>query len=400
MIWLNVLSRIGIALTFCLGFLTGAIAGVIRHDVSDSEYLSLASESAYDAVGSVRWSEGGLSFIGSGTYLGDGWVLTAGHVADGTDFLGGGLSNWRFTVDGSTHYGDEFYVHPEWTSSQGDLALGVDLALVRLSSDPLSIDPALLYEFEDEEDQVATLVGFGSTGVGTDGYLENSAGTKRAGQNVVDATGGDFRVRQYADSLIFTDFDSPDGDANRWGDNQPLSLEYMTAPGDSGGGLFLEEDGQQYLAGVTSFGLSFDGEVDADYGDIGGYVRVSAYLDWIDEVTGILSSHDAISLEGDFNGDGIVDVADYTIWRDSLGSAETVGGGADGNGDGIVDEDDYNLWVANFGNTIPGSALAVSVPEPSAWILILICMVVSSMQNRNFFVSDKNRLNRKLHFLS
>ncbi|QDU58813.1 dockerin type I domain-containing protein [Aeoliella mucimassa] len=52
---------------------------------------------------------------------------------------------------------------------------------------------------------------------------------------------------------------------------------------------------------------------------------------------------------GDYNGDSTVNVADYTIWRDSLGFNVTPGEGADGNGDGVVDSADYDLWKANFG---------------------------------------------------
>ena len=73
---------------------------------------------------------------------------------------------------------------------------------------------------------------------------------------------------------------------------------------------------------------------------------------------------------GDFNGDGVVDAADYTLWRDNSGSTGfapfTLG---DGNGDGSVTIEDYNIWRSQFGQTV-GSSLqssdAATVPEPSA----------------------------------
>src|SRR6202007_2157730 len=43
----------------------------------------------------------------------------------------------------------------------------------------------------------------------------------------------------------------------------------------------------------------------------------------------------ADGLPGDFNHDGIVDAADYTVWRDSLGQTGNVA--ADGNEDNVVD---------------------------------------------------------------
>jgi hypothetical protein len=45
---------------------------------------------------------------------------------------------------------------------------------------------------------------------------------------------------------------------------------------------------------------------------------------------------------GDYNGDGIVDAADYTIWRDSEGqTVERRGLGADGDLSGVIDTADY-----------------------------------------------------------
>ena len=50
---------------------------------------------------------------------------------------------------------------------------------------------------------------------------------------------------------------------------------------------------------------------------------------------------------GNYNGDAVVDAADYTVWRDSFGSTTQLA--ADGDDDGDVDMDDYNVWVSNFG---------------------------------------------------
>ena len=56
-----------------------------------------------------------------------------------------------------------------------------------------------------------------------------------------------------------------------------------------------------------------------------------------------------VALAGDYNGDGTVNAADYTIWRNTKGSADDLR--ADGNHNGIVDQGDYDLWHANFGQT-------------------------------------------------
>ena len=84
------------------------------------------------------------------------------------------------------------------------------------------------------------------------------------------------------------------------------------------------------------------------------------------------------SLQGDFNGNGIVDAADFTVWFDNLGASEN-GSVLKGNGNGgTVDQTDYVLWKNSFGNTGVGS-VNVAVPEPSTFLLlgVLTTLLVS-----------------------
>lgn len=76
-------------------------------------------------------------------------------------------------------------------------------------------------------------------------------------------------------------------------------------------------------------------------------------------------------LLGDYNGNGIVDAADYTVWRDSLGDFVDKGAGADGNGNGEIDEEDFLIWRQYFGNTLPtpGAGSTPAVPEPASALL-------------------------------
>jgi hypothetical protein len=53
----------------------------------------------------------------------------------------------------------------------------------------------------------------------------------------------------------------------------------------------------------------------------------------------------------DYNQDGTVNAADYTVWRDNLSAAVTPGTAADGSGNGRVDAGDYELWRSQFGNS-------------------------------------------------
>lgn len=57
-----------------------------------------------------------------------------------------------------------------------------------------------------------------------------------------------------------------------------------------------------------------------------------------------------IGVAGDYNSDGAVDAADYTVWRDNFGVTGLLAfSGADGNGDGDVSAEDYQVWHTNFG---------------------------------------------------
>ena len=56
---------------------------------------------------------------------------------------------------------------------------------------------------------------------------------------------------------------------------------------------------------------------------------------------------------GDFNADGAVDAADYTIWNNNLGGSSSVLNG-NGTGAATVVLGDYWLWKKNFGNTCGG----------------------------------------------
>lgn len=55
-------------------------------------------------------------------------------------------------------------------------------------------------------------------------------------------------------------------------------------------------------------------------------------------------------LPGDSSLNGVVDAADYTLWRDASPTTAAQHS-ADANGDGIVDDSDYLIWRRNFGRT-------------------------------------------------
>ncbi len=80
------------------------------------------------------------------------------------------------------------------------------------------------------------------------------------------------------------------------------------------------------------------------------------------EVTGI-------GLEGDFDGNGTVDAADYTIWRDGLGTTYT--------------QADYQLWVNNYGMTLPASSSASAIPEPTGVAMVSLALILFATRSQH-----------------
>ena len=73
----------------------------------------------------------------------------------------------------------------------------------------------------------------------------------------------------------------------------------------------------------------------------------------------------------DFNQDGFVNAADYTVWRDNLGSTSATSLSGDADGDLDVDGNDFLVWQQQFG-TVPSSVESASVPEPGSGTLFVL----------------------------
>ncbi|MEX2091444.1 MAG: DUF1559 domain-containing protein, partial [Pirellulales bacterium] len=83
---------------------------------------------------------------------------------------------------------------------------------------------------------------------------------------------------------------------------------------------------------------------------------------------------------GDYNLNGVVDAADYTVWRDRLGATgQPCFGGADGTGNGKITPLDHSVWRANFGATSTDGSAAVSAPATASLAVAPSAVVTESV---------------------
>ena len=181
-----------------------------------------------------------------------------------------------------------------------------------------------------------------------------------------------------------------DGDYNQ-GSGGTLAIEIAgTSPGDEHDRLVV--NGQANLAGALAVTLidSFtplDGHTFdiLDFSSVSGdfdSFNLPGGFDWNWDVnTGVLSVGSVVGgLAGDYDGNGVVDAADYTIYMDNLGGDSAVLGG-NGSGASTVGQADYLLWKNSFGNT-SGSGSSAAIPEPAALLLALLALAAAPVRVR------------------
>ncbi|QDV73223.1 dockerin type I repeat-containing protein [Botrimarina mediterranea] len=145
-----------------------------------------------------------------------------------------------------------------------------------------------------------------------------------------------------------------------WGD--PLSMSYSFGTSNQNAASNNPNFGFRF---VSDFYPSFNSTFYRSFG--GAYSPDAAW-----RIDNILVTGDLLFRPGDFNGDGLVDAADYTVWRDAVGTANP--SLADANRDGQVNASDYEVWASNYGSSSSGvtSTVLQSVPEPTTAVLLAL----------------------------
>jgi hypothetical protein len=140
------------------------------------------------------------------------------------------------------------------------------------------------------------------------------------------------------------------------------------------------------ITSADHYSLSIDpiGHPELNYTETGVLDTQGFPIDWM-EFT--FFNTVAAGAPGDYNNNGVVDAADYTVWRDHLGQTFQLPNEAPNVSPGTVDASDYSAWKAHFGATpnadtdlfirsmeIDGAGPGGAVPEPSTFVYLVTAL--------------------------
>lgn len=101
--------------------------------------------------------------------------------------------------------------------------------------------------------------------------------------------------------------------------------------------------------------------------------------------TKVIAYESLISLpDGDYDRDGDVDGSD---WQQQYGCLLTLGSGANGNGDGSIDTADYSIWRDNY--PAPSAIAADVVAEPAVAVVLSTLLVVTALSQQRSWGSPR-----------
>lgn len=241
-----------IFILFCWLGITSIFAGTIDPFTDDIKYIEYGQKFKNVVVISGKEKDGTI-FFASAVVINDHFILTAAHVVQNAQDCFILINKKKYNIiDIKCHKNFQLNNLP-----RADIAVGYCDKKIGLESYPK------LYTDIDELKKTCSIAGFGLTGTFKTGAMIRD-GKIRAGSNTIDRIDRDVLV--CSPSLYF----------------KLTELEFLIANGDSGGGLFI--DGK--LAAINSSVSCVSGtNPNSDYFSESYHVRISQYIDWIEENT-------------------------------------------------------------------------------------------------------------------
>ena len=272
-------------------------AVTIRDDVGIAGARAYGAEAQFAPIGAI--SSG--SDFGSGTLISDRWVLTAWHVVRNN---AGTPSATTFKLNGVDRAVSEVHLMvPAGSDFNSTLYGGNDLALLKLTDVVSDVNPAQLYLGTNELTSTISVAGVGRTGIGSTGETDTTFGIRSAMRNTVDLytsyNGSNIVIQTTRSGGFLSDFDDGTTAHSFSGSSTPLDKEGNVAFYDSGGAAFIEENGQFYLAGVSSWRGSVGTSIPlSGYGSLSGFTSTSWNQQWIQETAGVPEPGTVVVLAG------------------------------------------------------------------------------------------------------
>ncbi len=236
----------------------------------------------HQAVVFLYFNSGGAC---TGTLIDTDVILTAAHCIDGASageiYFGDNQNNFY-----AQRNAVQMIPHPNFIYSNNNIAN--DIAIVIMDSDAPSaitpippLPPALEINSSDEGNLMLTFVGFGQTETGTSGtklYVQDTLNNECSNSSGCDL--GYTPPYSLAGGTISYD-QNPGG---------PCS-------GDSGGPAFIFRNGNEYIAGITSYG-------DQNCTQYGVSTKVDYYYSWISQyISGTTAENCTNGIDDDSDGD-------------------------------------------------------------------------------------------------
>lgn len=232
------------------------LAGTIDPSISDNKYVEYGNKFVYigQIVGVTETDE---PYFASCVALNNNTIITAAHVLSQTKDQTVLINNKKLSVQ-------KIIIHHNYDHKKYGYN---DIALAFLD-DQINLDwyPSL-YDSKDEVGKVCSISGFGSTGTFSTGSTFSDK-HRRAGSNIIDSIDRGM--------LLCT----PSFKINK------TELEFLIAPGDSGGGLFIGNK----LAGIHSCIMAEGHKAKSDYKTESGHTRISDHISWINDTIKLLQT--------------------------------------------------------------------------------------------------------------
>ena len=293
------------------------------------------------------------------------YIITTRHQGGGTSSV--------IQIDDVSYSIDQIWNHPNNPNPVDPNYNIVDLRVVKLHSGNLSDYVPLYTDTNELESDVVVIGGYG---VGREAELESQGKiygyswqdsdvyrnyTQRWCTNRIDDTWDNVATSNYNLDLFISDFDGLDPSID---DPCASVYEGSVAGFDSGCGWYIHSDGQWKVAGL-SWGVEHSLENEAWFRnknnpnqpdpDIIYTLRISSYADWI---ASKIEQDCSEPVTGDFNGDCVVDVIDFSEFvrnwlRQDCAADNNYCEGSDFEPDGNVDLSDFAVMTSHWLSSSP-----------------------------------------------